>query len=137
MDAEKPPELDDGIRMVVDAQIDRDIAAAAISRTDTADEDGGALPTARVATGAIPGKQGCVEAIGERLLRVARDEGRLHRGDHLGAGEDVSLNCVAGPRDTPGPGHAVTSREGGGASLAVDDAGLALVAAVIRGGKGA
>ena len=51
------------------------------------------LPAAGVASSGIPGEHRCDQAVVERLARRAEPR-RLHRLDHLGAGEDVALDRV-------------------------------------------
>ena len=53
MDVEEAPEFDDGIRMIIDTQIDLDVATTPIACADSTDDDGCTLPAPRVTPCAV------------------------------------------------------------------------------------
>jgi hypothetical protein len=57
MKSEQATQLRDGISVVIDPQIDRHVTAAPVASTRGDHQDRGALPTTRIATSAITGKQ--------------------------------------------------------------------------------
>ena len=97
--------------MVVDAQVDLDVAAAAVPAARGDDEQRRALPAAPVAAGLVARGQGGEQPVGRAAPVVARaSQAPLHRLDDLGAGEDVALDRVAVAGAAAGPGVAGARR---------------------------
>ena len=95
--AEQAHQLGHRVRVVVDAQVDEDVAAAAVTASGPDDEQRRALPAAGVAAGAVAREQGVEQPVAERASGVGLAPGLLDGVDHLRAGEDVALDRVRRP----------------------------------------
>ena len=131
VEVEQPAELGHRVRVVVDPQVDEDVAAAAVPAVGRHDEHRGGLPTAPVAACPVTGQQRA-RAAG----RASGSAGSLpSQADSIasttsGPVEDVALDrvAVADPRRRPSRGSlgaGVRRRRAGG----VDHAGLPLLRA--------
>ena len=133
----QPGQLARCIGVVVHPQVGEHTAAV-VAGTGGEREDGGALPTAGVAAGGIPGENRCDQTVVERLTLGAEPR-RLHRLDHLGPGQDVALDRVGralvSRGHAAGPRGALLAGEGGRAGGA-DRTHLALGPALVRGNGG-
>ena len=114
-----------GLRVVVDAQVERDVRRAAEAGVGRGDAQRRRLPAATIAPGLVAGAQGVEQAVGERPLALL--EGSAHRIDHAGPGQQIALGGVAATRATAGPGQAGRTRVARRAPAGVDDADLPLV----------
>ena len=123
-------ELLDRLRMVVDAQVDGDVARAAVAAVLADDEERGRLPPAPVAAGRLGGGEAGEQPLGERPPRRAL-EGRRQRVHGGRRDEDVPLRRVARPGRPAGPLEALGARVGRRAPMRVDDAELAVLAPLV------
>ncbi len=133
MDAVQPAELRDRPRVVVDPQVDQRVREARVPTVLLDDEQRGGLLATPVAAGGLRGVEAVEQALGERA--GARLEGLGERVHRRTGDEDVALRGVAGAGAPAGPVVAARARERGCAALAVDDAGLALVATLVGLGQ--
>ena len=85
-------EFVDGLRVIVDAEVDVAVVCAAVAPAIADDEECGGLLAAFVATGSLACGEGVDEADGEVFVRD--EEGFRHGIDDFGAGEDVALDGV-------------------------------------------
>jgi len=132
---EKPAQLGDRRRVVVDAQVDLGVVAA-VATVGTYDDERGALPAAAVPAGLVTGSEGREQPLGQRIAgRRPGQPGPLHRVDDLGADEDVALDRVPVAGPPAGPVVAAAAGEGGAVTGRADDAGLPLVAAIVGSGE--
>ena len=131
VEVEQPGQLGDRLGVVVDAQVDRDVVEAAVPGALLDHQQRRRLPAARVAAGRVAGGQRVEQPAGERRVRVGGLPGRLHGLDDVLAGEDVALDGVAVAGEAAGPVEAGVPGVRGGAAVDVDDADLAVVAALV------
>src|SRR5207244_3615216 len=124
-------ELADRVGMVVHAQVDPAIVAAAVAATGPDDEDRGGLPAAPIAAGLVGCLQTCDQALGERS--ATGGERVDERVDDRRSSEDVSLRGVTRPRPAASPCEAAAARPRRGPSGGVDDPGLAVGPQVVCG----
>ena len=127
-------ELGDRLRMVVGSQVDKNVGQARIAAVAFDDQEGRGLLAPAIAARRLGCCEALEQALGERPPRGSR-ECRRERGDGLLADEDVPLGRVARAGSPAGPVHALRAGEAGAASVRVDDAELAVVAAVVGGGQ--
>ncbi len=119
--------------VIVDAKIGEHVVSAAISGPRAHDEQGGTLTTSPVTAGGVSGRQGCKKASGKQRLVFGVLPRTLHGLDHLGSGQDVSLDGVPFARYATGPRVALSAGERCGAAVCVHQTDLALLATVITG----
>src|SRR4051812_6206983 len=140
MEIEQPGQLCDGPRVVVDAQVHEDVAAAAVPIVRSDDEQRRALPPALVTTGVVSGRERSQESPAEGLAGFGGPPRRVHRLDDLRAGEDVALDreatvTVDQPGDTARPRVAPLAGERRRVARGVHDAGLPLRALLVGRGE--
>ena len=131
---EQPPQLGHRPLVVVDAQVDLDVGLAAVAAAASGHEQRRALPAAPVATGVVARGQGRRAGASGRGAPSAVSQARLHRLDDLRA----RRGCCPAPRSRRRCGRRPTAWQAAPVYVAappcrVDDAGLALVAAVVGG----
>ena len=120
-----PLQLLDRLGMVVDAEVDGDVARAAVAAVLADDEEGGRLPAAPVAA-RRPRRRRGRRGAARRAVPRRGFEGRGQRLDRRRRDEDVPLRGVARPGRPAGPLEAVRARVGRPAPVRVDDADLAV-----------
>ena len=134
MGAVQPCELRDRLRVVVDPQVDEDVAHRGVAAVALHDEQRGGLLAAAVAARRLRGGEALEQPLRERPAR-RRGEGRRERSDGLLADEDVALRGEARAGLPAGPVEALAAREGGAAAGRVDDAELAVLASLVGLGE--
>src|SRR5207244_2202198 len=98
------------------------------------DEQRGGLAAPAIAARRLGGVEAVEQALGQRSP-AGRLEGGGERLDRLLRDEDVALGRVARPRPAAGPVEAARAGVARAPALRVDDAELALGAALVRGGQ--
>src|SRR5581483_67363 len=124
-------ELVDRALVVVDAQVADEIGEPCVAAVLLDDEERRRLLPAAIAACDLRGRE-AVDQPPREALSAVRLERVRERVDGLPADEDVPLRRVAAPRPVAGPLVASAAGVGRSPSVAVDDADLAFVAAVIR-----
>ena len=126
MEAVDPLQLLDGLRVVVDAEVDGDVARAAVAAVLADDEECRRLAAAAIAAGRLGGREAGQEPLRQRVPRRAL-EGVGERVDRGRRDEDVPLRGLARPGRPAGPLEALRARVGRRAAVRVDDAELAVL----------
>src|SRR5262249_21192557 len=121
---DEPGELRHGLLVVVRAEVDCHVEAAAVGRAFLPDADRCRLLPAPVAAGRVPRLERPQEATHERLA-AGGAIGVEHRAHHVLAGEDVPLDGHLAVDDAACPRQALRAGVTGSAARDVDDAQLA------------
>ena len=132
VEVEQPGQLGDRVGVVVDPQVDGDVVEAAVPGALADDEQRGRLP-ARAGRRRRRRRPRAPPAAGgpaARRRRWPRQASSIASTTSL-AGQDVALDRVAVAGDAAGPVEAGVAGVGGGAAVDVDDADLAVVAALV------
>ncbi len=137
MQAEQPRQLGDRVRVVVDAQVQGQVEAAAVARAGTPHSHGGRLAASPVAAGLVASLERRQQPQPEALLPGAGSAmpGSDHRLHHLGSSQDVALHRNPLSGMAARPVEAAVAGEGGRAPGRVDHAKLAVGPSGIGAGE--
>src|SRR3954447_16084852 len=133
VELQQPFELVNRCGMVVDTQVDPTVVVAAVAAVLAYDEERRRLAPALVTAALVGGPERTQQQLRERC--TSGDE-RVHECiDDVATGQDVALrgDVVGGP--SAGPVDAPGTRVSRGAAARVDDAQLAVLAALVRVGE--
>ena len=131
VEVEEPGQLGDRCGVVVHPQVDRDVVAAAVAGTLADDQQRGRLAPALVTARVVAGGQRGEQPVRQRQVGGGRLPGGDHRQHDVLAGQAVALDRVALAGLAAGPVDAGAPGVGGRTALDVDDADLAVVAALV------